>query len=66
MKIELLSTSSINASIIRGLLETEGISCSTNDDALNQLLPTNTNVRLYVEKSDAERARLILSEHDLP
>lgn len=60
-------TNSINASIAKGLLESNGFACRTNDSALNSLYPVATSayVQLFVAENQAQAAINLLKEHDL-
>ncbi len=60
-------TNSINASIAKGLLESNDIPCRTNDSALNSLYPVATSayVQLFVAEEQAQTATNLLREHQL-
>ena len=53
--------------VVKGLLESEGISCSVSSDVPHTVLPLNVDglgaVRITVAQEDAERARQIIQEH---
>ena len=54
-----------NAYIIRGFLENEGIPCQL-ENLVFHALPTGdlTKVRLWTKKSDADKARKMIQEHE--
>lgn len=55
------------ALVIKGLLESEGISCYLSSDVPHSVIPVNIDglgtVRITVSEEDAERAEQIISSH---
>src|SRR5262249_57067319 len=59
--------SNVEASVVRGLLETHGIPCVVSSGAMRNIFPLTIDslgdVRLSVHEEDAEEARRVIDSH---
>lgn len=64
-----IASGDIEALVIKGLLESEGIMCSLSSDIPHSVLPVEVDglgaVRICVADEDAERAAELIDEHKM-